>query len=207
MYKDAKAALQAIKDVEPSLQDASSQQKALWSILAIRTAKISNSHHLLPYYAKQAELLFNNNNKNEQLWQQLLLLDTAKDQRTDYILEQLQKLESKVTQQKDKLLLAYYHLFLRRAYEMNGEEFMIVLCNKTPEQITALFEKIRAEINNCDINSLGIKNHISASIGITKITEEQTGKTLTEYLIDADTALYYAKNNGRNQIQEFGALN
>ena len=76
---------------------------------------------------------------------------------------------------------------------LGGEEFLIVLNNKTHQQISAKIEQIRIDIYQSDIAELGIISPISASIGITNILLSDESKQLTEYLIDADSALYVAK--------------
>jgi len=89
---------------------------------------------------------------------------------------------------------------------MGGEEFLIVLSNKSDDKITAQIEKIRKDINQAKIAQLGPSQKISASIGVAPVINTLKEKSLTDYLIDADTALYKAKNNGRNQVQIFDSV-
>jgi len=89
---------------------------------------------------------------------------------------------------------------------MGGEEFLIVLSNKSDDKISAQIEKIRCDINQAEISQLAPMQKISASIGVAPVLNTQKEKSLTDYLIDADTALYKAKNNGRNQVQIFDSV-
>jgi len=82
---------------------------------------------------------------------------------------------------------------------MGGEEFLIVLNNKSKQQIKAQIEKIRTDIFQTKTSELGVKKPVSASIGITTVTGDET-KSVSEYIVDADTALYDAKHNGKNQV-------
>ncbi|MEW6989963.1 GGDEF domain-containing protein [Colwelliaceae bacterium 6441] len=86
---------------------------------------------------------------------------------------------------------------------MGGEEFLIVLTNKTKQQISEKIEQIRQDIHQSNVAELGILKPLSVSIGITTVSLADQDKSLNEYLIDADTALYCAKNSGKNQVQEF----
>jgi len=89
---------------------------------------------------------------------------------------------------------------------MGGEEFLIVLSNKSDDKISAQIEKIRCDINQAEISQLAPMQKISASIGVAPVLNTQKEKSLTDYLIDADTALYKAKHNGRNQVQIFESV-
>lgn len=78
-------------------------------------------------------------------------------------------------------------------YRMGGEEFLLVFKNinkeKLDERIDVLMEAIKRASPIEKIN-------MTASFGIAKqVDEKQFEKTMNE----ADKALYYSKNNGRNQ--------
>lgn len=89
---------------------------------------------------------------------------------------------------------------------MGGEEFMFMLSTPNRETLLTIIERIRQEICQYDTSRLGLTSQISVSIGVTSVSETSPEKSLTDYLIDADTALYHAKNNGRNQVQHFDQI-
>ncbi|MGE4471693.1 MAG: GGDEF domain-containing protein [Sulfuricurvum sp.] len=75
-----------------------------------------------------------------------------------------------------------------------GEEFMVI-CPET--QITAAVsvgEKLREAIAQYDF---GIIGHITISIGVAELKEEDTLETIVK---NSDNCLYTAKHNGRNQV-------
>ncbi len=79
-----------------------------------------------------------------------------------------------------------------------GEEFLIVLPGTREEGATQLVERVHQVIGSQSIEVDHVDVRVTASIGIAS-TDGQT--TTTRQLIEsADSALYYAKNNGRNQI-------
>jgi diguanylate cyclase (GGDEF)-like protein len=84
---------------------------------------------------------------------------------------------------------------------MGGEEFMYILSDTDQIKTIQRLNKIRESIFQSDTHSLGINRQISASFGATHVSETQNKKSLTDYMIEADIALYKAKTNGRNQLQ------
>ena len=86
---------------------------------------------------------------------------------------------------------------------LGGDEFVILLAGEHPdkklamEQALFVANKIQSVI--CEPYRLhGYEHIITASIGITLYPEENT--TVTEILKQADTAMYRAKDHGRNTI-------
>ena len=75
-----------------------------------------------------------------------------------------------------------------------GEEFLIILPETGIESAVILASRVHALIQKSDFD--GVEN-ITASFGV---TTHQTGQSLEEMLYFADTALYQAKENGRNQV-------
>jgi diguanylate cyclase (GGDEF)-like protein len=80
-----------------------------------------------------------------------------------------------------------------------GEEFLFLTINTEPEDALHLVERIRASIENTvyQINEHEIK--ITVSIGLAHIT---VGDDIDSIIERADSALYQAKNSGRNQTIE-----
>lgn len=77
-----------------------------------------------------------------------------------------------------------------------GEEFCIILFNVLPEKSVELFEKLRLKIEEKRLKVLDKKLSMSVSIGICC----ESNLNLSGMINDADTKLYYAKDNGRNQV-------
>ncbi|MEH6476939.1 MAG: GGDEF domain-containing protein [Sneathiella sp.] len=77
-----------------------------------------------------------------------------------------------------------------------GEEFVVTLPHSTCVNAMAIAEKIRKVIEtmNCGRDNLSV----TVSIGVSEMTSDD--KTLDEVLKRADTAVYEAKNSGRNCI-------
>ena len=78
-----------------------------------------------------------------------------------------------------------------------GEEFLVVLpgCDRGQTQNTA--ERIRAEIAGIPVLAAGVEIFFTASIGAT--VAEPGATSSTEILAVADSALYQAKNSGRDR--------
>ena len=82
-----------------------------------------------------------------------------------------------------------------------GEEFILVLQNKSIQQALDIAERCRKEI---EITRIKVNDkefiQISASFGITVGNHYQTKQQI---LKQADEALYLAKKSGRNQVKQF----
>ena len=82
-----------------------------------------------------------------------------------------------------------------------GEEFMLILQNKSRSQVMAIAERCRRQIA---IEQFMLQEYvelkITASFGIAFSDAGISQEHITKY---ADQALYQAKENGRNQIQIF----
>jgi diguanylate cyclase (GGDEF)-like protein len=76
-----------------------------------------------------------------------------------------------------------------------GEEFIIVAPNTDDKQASTLAEKLRRTIEE---HSFGIAQNITASFGVTHIEPNESEEATIHR---ADTALYRAKENGRNCVE------
>ena len=79
-------------------------------------------------------------------------------------------------------------------FRYGGEEFVVLIKDVSPETIVAILERIRARVQTHGFPQVG---NITVSIGYTAITDQKLPSYVFE---EADKALYYAKENGRNQV-------
>jgi len=88
------------------------------------------------------------------------------------------------------------------AIRYGGEEFVVMLHNSTEEGVLQIANKIHSKFGQLTFdvgNTESLKKTIS--IGIAKFPTD--GDTIWKAIKYADTALYEAKNTGRNKIVEF----
>ena len=84
------------------------------------------------------------------------------------------------------------------AVRFGGEEFMVVLANKNKNDAKVVAEKIRIAITKLKLKQRKSNTFlppISVSVGIAEYQKDQSWKSVFEV---ADSALYQAKNSGRN---------
>ncbi|NVJ62289.1 MAG: diguanylate cyclase [Gammaproteobacteria bacterium] len=79
---------------------------------------------------------------------------------------------------------------------VGGEEFCIVLPEIKLKNATDMANRIRVNVENFNWQELGLSNPLTISIGLTKFEED----TLDSLIKKADTALYQAKEQGRNRV-------
>lgn len=77
-----------------------------------------------------------------------------------------------------------------------GEEFAVVLAEMTPAEMVKLADRIREAIEQLDDHGNAIGIHVTISIGVAVLTDDDSTETLLQR---ADTALYRAKEMGRNR--------
>ncbi|RBP83918.1 GGDEF domain-containing protein [Marinomonas rhizomae] len=75
-----------------------------------------------------------------------------------------------------------------------GEEFIVLTLNRTPQQVMALAENLRAAVSNLVIDTI---SNITVSIGIGYSHEASSKEAVFKI---ADEHLYIAKQSGRNTI-------
>ncbi len=81
---------------------------------------------------------------------------------------------------------------------LGGEEFAILLPETDVESAQILAERIRASLTQSSVNTQAEPLQMSVSIGVTERAEGET--QLKALLQRADSALYEAKNQGRNRV-------
>lgn len=82
-----------------------------------------------------------------------------------------------------------------------GEEFVVVLTELDRDQALEVAETIRTNIQSlAGIHPHKIRRLVTASIGLAHRDEEQQ-KSSSDLLVEADSALYAAKNGGRNRVE------
>jgi len=81
---------------------------------------------------------------------------------------------------------------------LGGEEFGILLVDCSREQGVAIAERIRAAIEDTEVECDGMVIAISTSIGLA--FTDSSGHDLRRLCTDADAALYRAKRGGRNCV-------
>jgi diguanylate cyclase (GGDEF)-like protein len=84
-------------------------------------------------------------------------------------------------------------------FRYGGEEFLIVFYNLSKVVIEKIAEEMRQTVDNLQIKNPGLNPvaNITISIG-GSVTNENETRTFEQLIYDADTALYNAKNLGKN---------
>jgi diguanylate cyclase (GGDEF)-like protein len=82
---------------------------------------------------------------------------------------------------------------------LGGEEFAIVLVDKTPKDADLIFERLRDAINSAQFNYKADRISLTISTGVS-YTMDSFEVDFSAYLSVADQALYEAKSIGRNQV-------
>lgn len=94
---------------------------------------------------------------------------------------------------------------VRRASDIagryGGEEFTVILPNTDIEGAFVLAERLRVEVMNREIFFDGIHIPVTISLGVSTFTPDVLNHELL--LQQADIALYYGKENGRNQSTRY----
>lgn len=84
------------------------------------------------------------------------------------------------------------------AYRYGGEEFAVILPGSSKEESFAFAERLRKKIENHTFSTAnGEKIQVTISCGVSEY--EKSMRDFKDIIIKADSALYQAKENGRNQ--------
>ena len=89
------------------------------------------------------------------------------------------------------------------AARYGGEEFLILLPDQDQKGALEVAERIRQRIATETADEANQCKAVTASLGVATFPE--SGRTADLLLVNADAALYQAKNNGRNRVMLAGA--
>ncbi|TCO57967.1 GGDEF domain-containing protein [Actinocrispum wychmicini] len=89
------------------------------------------------------------------------------------------------------------------AGRFGGEEFAVLIPNATAEQVVNTAERLRRRVTELEVlaptdSGETVIRGLSASIGVA--IYPNSGTTLEQLMLTADSAVYTAKSNGRNQV-------
>lgn len=87
-----------------------------------------------------------------------------------------------------------------RVFRYGGEEFVVLLKCRRDEYAHAAFDRIRSAIEEHSFPQIG---QVTASIGFARVNGQPTP---SDVIGQADKALYYAKEHGRNQTINYADL-
>ncbi|MFP5417849.1 MAG: GGDEF domain-containing protein [Gammaproteobacteria bacterium] len=85
-------------------------------------------------------------------------------------------------------------------FRYGGEEFVALVRGVSPDVILTILERIRVKVQNHAFPQVG---QITVSIGFAPIADQALPPHVFE---EADKALYFAKENGRNRVCDYRAL-
>ncbi len=80
-----------------------------------------------------------------------------------------------------------------------GEEWLFVLEQSEHENISRIFERIRALVNDSEIEGLGESYSITFSMGVA-VYDEKIDQNVSDLIKRADLAVYKAKQSGRDKL-------
>ena len=82
-----------------------------------------------------------------------------------------------------------------------GEEFAVILVDTDLDNAMILAERIRKRVESLTVKYDGMKINFSISLGVAQLNESVTD--YNEWLEQSDKALYFSKQNGRNQSNKY----
>lgn len=86
------------------------------------------------------------------------------------------------------------------AGRVGGEEFCVLLPETSKAQAMEVAERLRREFSAATRLAEGVERSLTLSVGVTEWRSADQG--LEEMLLRADQALYRAKNNGRDRVEQ-----
>jgi two-component system, cell cycle response regulator len=104
----------------------------------------------------------------------------------------------------DRVLMAFANLLCRscrsfdRIGRYGGEEFLVILPRTTSEEATVIGERIRSATENMELEGELSNLHITCSVGC--YTAERSDRHPSSMVASADSALFRAKEAGRNRV-------
>ena len=107
----------------------------------------------------------------------------------------------------DKVLIKFADTIRKNIREVDilgrigGEEFALILPESTMDEALVITEKLRQKVSNMNFDNIGHQLVISSSFGVASVKSGCTG--FEKLLSMADTALYTAKNKGRNRVESY----
>lgn len=182
-----------LKKTQASLENANQQIEILANTDQLTSVHNRRSFNLL------AEQEFQRSNRHKHSLSLLLMdLDSFKKVNDnyghevgDFVLKAFAQLCKEALRRSDSLS------------RIGGEEFTILLPMTNWEGARQLAEQIRTKVAAHDfyIESVNCHLNISVSIGVSSLTDKK--QSVKDLLVQADNALYTAKENGRNQVVVF----
>lgn len=106
----------------------------------------------------------------------------------------------------DEVLLVFANILrgtLRdtdKVFRYGGEEFIALLQDTPVDAIDDILERVRRNVDN---HAFPVVGRVTVSIGFARLDGRDSP---LEVLARADRALYFAKDNGRNQVREYESL-
>lgn len=91
------------------------------------------------------------------------------------------------------------------AARLGGEEFTVIASHTPVEQALVLAERIRDDVERTSITHNGHTFTMTISIGVAPVSASCDSSTtpIDDVISKADCALYKAKNNGRNRVEQW----
>jgi two-component system, cell cycle response regulator len=85
-----------------------------------------------------------------------------------------------------------------------GEEFVLIIPNKSSNEIYSYINKIRENLSSYEISDELTTTSITSSFGIAEFPSN--GESVSVLMKNADKALYFSKENGRNQVTSYNTI-
>lgn len=89
---------------------------------------------------------------------------------------------------------------------IGGEEFVAICRRAKQEDAVAIAEKLRRTVADFSFNVNMERIPVTVSVGVATIPNAQGTKTAEDFFHSADTALYYSKEHGRNQVTHYAQI-